>query len=311
MSVSRRSGLGRGLDALIPGTGGGDDPVPSDQVETDSTSELGRVLAVAVDSIRPNTYQPRVRFDQESLDGLAESIREVGVLQPLLVRTAADGGFELIAGERRWRAAQLAGLATVPVIVRPVDDSDSLEQAIVENLHREDLNPLEEAAAFRQLIDEFAYTQEQVAQRVGKSRPAVANHLRLLQLPGEIQTWVRDGQLSAGHARAILSVSDEGSRVSFARGIMSNGWSVRQAEEHARTRQNPDRSSGTTTSKSARPPSAVPVDRPAGVLELEELLSDRLDTRVGVELTAKHGRIIIEFADLDDLERIYRALVDE
>lgn len=309
--MTRRSGLGRGLDTLIP---------PQIATPQDAVSAAGSagesVQAVSIDEIEANHFQPRKRFAEESLEGLAKSVAEVGVLQPIIVRPRPDGGYELIAGERRWRAARLAGLDTIPAIIRRAEDVESLEQAIVENLHREDLNAVEEAAALRQLIDEFRYTQEQVARRVGRSRSAVANSLRLLQLPIEVQGWVRDGQLSAGHGRAILSLPDEARQRAFAARIMAQGLSVRDSEEAARQQlgrdQTPDsppaRQMGEGRGSDERGRSHP--GRPAGVLELERLLSERLSTRVSVEMNAKHGRIVVEFADLNDLERIYRTLID-
>ena len=312
--MSRRSGLGRGLDALIPAGPEGMPEESSTGGAPDHSKSVAAVLSVPITSIVPNTYQPRKKFESESLEQLADSIREIGVLQPLIVRPNEDGTFELVAGERRWRASQIAGLTEVPVIVRRTADAESLEQAIVENLHREDLNSLEEAAALRQLIDEFGYTQEQVARRVGRSRPAVANLLRLLQLPGEIQAWVRDGNISAGHARAILVLNNPDAQVALARRIMTEGLSVREAEELGRARvsgESEQRPGGRNAVTSPSRPTGSGSGRPAGVLELEELLSERLNTRVTVELTAKHGKVVVEFADLDDLERIYRMIIDE
>ena len=224
------------------------------------------------------------------------------MLQPILVRPAGVGGrYELIAGERRWRAARQAGLATVPALVRTADDLGSLEQALVENLHREDLTALEEAAAYQQLVDDFGMTQEQVAERVGRSRPAVANTLRLLQLPPEIQRLVADGALSAGHARALLGVEDRSFQVGLAERAAKEGLTVREVEQAVRARGDGAGGAG-RSSRSAAP------DRPAGLMELEELLSEHLETRVSVTLGARKGKIVVEFADLEDLERIYRSM---
>ncbi len=293
--MTRRSGLGRGLNSLIPG----------ETPEGGSGSESLRELAI--DAIEPNRYQPREHFDEERLNDLAASIREIGVLQPILVRaTEEPDRFELIAGERRWRAARRAGLTTVPAIVREVEDLHALEQALVENLHRQDLNALEEAAAYQQLMEDFGLTQEQVAQRVGRSRSSVANILRLLQLPPTVQRLIGEDRLSAGHAKALVGVRDRVAQERLAQRAVQEGLTVRQVEELARA-------------LTADPPSAVPggggstpkprpAARDAGVLELEELLSEQLSTRVRVELGQRHGKVIIEFADLDDLERIYRAM---
>jgi ParB family chromosome partitioning protein len=283
--MARRSGLGRGLGALIP---------------EESEEQLGAALReVAVDDIAPNPFQPREDFDEAGLAALAESIEQVGVLQPILVRPNPDGGFQIIAGERRWRAAQKAGLASVPALVREVRDVSALEHAIVENLHRQDLNALEEAAAYQQLIDDFGLTQEQLAKRVGRSRPAVANTLRLLGLPPVIQGLLIDGRLAAGHARALLPVEDRERQQALAQQAVDEGWSVRQVEEAVKADSKESTPAGT-------PPGTT---RPAALLELEELLGEHLNTRVSVQMGAKHGRIAIEFADLDDLERLYRLIV--
>jgi ParB family chromosome partitioning protein len=257
---------------------------------------------VPVGQIHPNRRQPRATFDDVSLGELAASIRQLGLLQPVLVREGDEGSYELIAGERRWRAAQQAGLVTIPALVRPVDDASSLEQALVENLHRDDLNALEEAAAYEQLIEEFGLTQEDVARRVGRSRSAVANTLRLLQLPATVQALVVDRSISPGHARALLAETDLEVLELLAKRIVAEGLTVRQVEELVR---------GETAepAEPARPSAArgtpTPTDKPAALLELEQLLADRLETRVRVDLGAKRGRIEIEFADLQDLERIF------
>lgn len=290
--MARRSGLGRGLGALIPDQlDGGDPALAGTGLEGTSLEEL------AVDRIEPNHYQPRVHFEAASLESLAASIDQVGVLQPVIVRPAGDGMYELVAGERRWRAAQQAGLETIPAIVRTVEDVASLEQALVENLHRQDLNPLEEAAAYQQLLEDFGLTQESLAERVGRSRSAVANMLRLLHLSPEIQQYLIEGSLSAGHARALLGVEDEDRRRALADKAVADDLSVRKLEALVRE----DR----PQSAAAPDPGAT---RPAGLLELEQLLAEQLDTRVDVTLGAKRGRITITFADLDDLERIYRVI---
>jgi ParB family chromosome partitioning protein len=300
--VARRSGLGKGLGALIPTDETGDEPAV----------EGGLLREVPVRAVVANQRQPRQRFDDESLAELAASITELGVLQPILVREADAGTYELIAGERRWRASQLAGLTTVPAVVRPADDVGSLEQALVENLHRDDLNPLEEAAAYQQLVDEFDFTQEQVASRVGKSRSAVANTVRLLQLPAPVQAMVADGQLSAGHARALLATRDLRFQKELAVRAAAEGLTVRQVEEAVRTRfggEVPDEDGAHRSSDgAAAAPSPVGRTRPAALLELEQLLSDHLETRVRVHMGAKKGKVEVEFADIEDLERIYNAM---
>lgn len=286
--MARRSGLGRGLGALIP---------------TEVSGEKGSaLLEVPVSAIRPNANQPRSNFEEESLAALTASVREVGILQPVLVRATGEDAFELIAGERRWRAAKRAGLQVIPAIVRDVTDMHSVEAALVENLHRQDLNPLEEAGAYQQLIEDFGLTHEQLSVRVGKSRAAITNTLRLFQLPPSVQKLVGEGQLSSGHARALLGTPDRSFQEALARRAVAEQLSVRAVEDAVRERNElgagPER---------AKKQSKL---RPPGILELEELLSDHLDTRVNVNLGAKRGRVVIEFATLEDLERIYRAMTE-
>ena len=288
MSTTRRSGLGKGLGSLIP---------------ADVEGDAGSFRDVGVDEVVPNRYQPRDHFDEEMLSSLAASIAEVGVIQPIVVR-AVDEGYELIAGERRWRAAKRAGLPSIPAIIRESDDLSSLETAVVENLHRQDLNALEEAAAYQQLIEDFAFTQEQVATRVGRSRSAVANTIRLLQLPAAVQRLVIEGQLSAGHARALLATPDRTQQETIARRIVDERLTVRDVEELLR-----DDDDATELSSSPVPtPESVGETTDPGVLELEELLAARLETRVKVQLGKGPGRLVVDFADLDDLERIYRVI---
>ena len=291
-----RRGLGKGLGALIPGD------LSTDR--NDGTN--GGVREVPITQVEPNQFQPRSHFDEEALTGLTASIRELGVLQPILVRRLANDRYELIAGERRWRAAKRAGLQLMPVIVREVTDTLSLQQALVENLHRDDLNPLEEAAAYQQLVEEFGLTQEEVAQRVGKSRSAVANLLRLFQLPPQVQKLVAEGKLSAGHAKVLLSTPDRVFQEALARRIAAEGLTVRDTEEAVRQRNEtpPEPSESPSEPGAARTPKL----RAPGLLELEHLLSDQLDTRVKVDMGPKRGKVVIEFADLEDLERIYRAM---
>jgi ParB family chromosome partitioning protein len=305
--VSRPSGLGRGLGALIPNR----------LIEED----VGSLRELPVNAIDPNPLQPRRYFEEDSLNALSESIRELGVLQPVLVRPAdrADGDadeprYELIAGERRWRAAKRAGLTTILAIVRPVEAMGSLEQALVENLHREDLNPLEEAAAYQQLIEDFDLTQDQVARRVGRSRSAVANTLRLFQLSPAIQRMVGERRLSAGHARALLGTPDRSFQDALAQRICQEGLSVRQAEDAVRRRAELESKlsmvdDAVATERPPSAPEATPLPDVA-LLELQGLLADYLDTKVQVALGQGRGRITIDFADLADLERIYRLMAD-
>jgi ParB family chromosome partitioning protein len=236
---------------------------------------------------------------------LTASIREVGVLQPVLVRALGDDVYELVAGERRWRGARRAGLPTIPAIVRDASESHSVEEALIENLHREDLNPLEEAGAYQQLIEDFGLTHEQLSVRVGKSRVSITNTLRLFQLPPSVQKLMSEGQLTAGHARALLGTPDRSFQEALARRVVSEQLSVRAVEEAVRTRNelgpSPAPAAGSPPSAKLRPP---------GVLELEELLSAHLDTRVSVNLGSRKGRVVIEFGSLEDLERIYRVMTD-
>jgi ParB family chromosome partitioning protein len=276
------------------------------------------VLAeIPTSEVVPNPHQPRVHFDEETLGELAASIAQLGVIQPILVRVV-DGRYQLIAGERRWRAAQRAGLPTIPAVVRTSDDVSAVEQALVENLHRQDLTPLEEAAAYQQLLEDFSLTHDEVAKRVGKSRSAITNTLRLLGLPPAVQHLLADGKLSAGHARALLGTPDRALQERLARSAVSEGWSVRTVEEAVRN------GGVLPTAPAPTPaprPAPAPVDgsgltdatrlRPPGLLELEQLLADALDTRVGVQMSAKRGKVTIDFADLEDLERIYRLIIGE
>jgi ParB family chromosome partitioning protein len=268
------------------------------------------LVEIPVGDLSPNPNQPRVHFDEESLSDLAASIREIGVLQPLLVRQLADGSYQLIAGERRWRAAQRAGLATVPAVVKTTDDMSSVEQALVENLHRQDLAPLEEAGAYQQLIDDFSLTHDDVAKRVGKSRSSITNSLRLLALPAAIQAFLADGKLSAGHAKALLGTPDRAFQEQLARRAAAEGWSVRAIEEAIRDRGGEGATAvvkpGKTDDGSTSGGRTVTKLPPAGLLELENQISEYLSTRVSVKMNSnKKGSVTIEFAGLDDLERLY------
>lgn len=302
--VARRAGLGRGLSSLIPqgevGTG-------------DSYYQ-----EVAISSISPNPFQPRRHFDEEALGYLAASISSIGVLQPVLVRSNGNGDYHLIAGERRWRAAKRAGLLVIPALIQDVDDLAALERAVVENLHRADLNPLEEASAYQQLIEDFSLTHEDVARRVGKSRVSITNALRLLQLPAAVQALIAGGQITSGHARALLGSRDRVLQEQLAELVVDSGLTVREIEDRVRE----TKSDGLELNGSSLPSEGVTAGRtpsdlvgrpmkPAGVLELEVLLAEGLQTRVSVDLRSKGrsegalgGRVVIDFGDLDDLERI-------
>lgn len=308
MPVSRRSGLGKGLGSLIPAS------------EVSGDGQAASFAEVPTASVSPNPHQPRVHFAEEGLVELAASISEMGVLQPILVRPLDSGEYELIAGERRWRAAQRAGLTTIPAIIRLTDDLSSVEQALVENLHRQDLTALEEAAAYQQLIEDFELTHDQVATRVGKSRSAITNMIRLLGLPPAVQSLLADGQLSAGHARALLGTPDRARQIALAQAAVSEGWTVRATEQAVRGDDPAGAENATATPDSGgsgiggggaidgaglTPATQL---RPPGLLELEKLLEERLDTRVAVTMGAKRGRVAIDFADLEDLERIYRLM---
>jgi ParB family chromosome partitioning protein len=299
--VARRPGLGKGLDALIP-SGLSDSG-------SNRAARGASLVEIPVGDLSPNPNQPRVHFDEESLSDLSASIREIGVLQPLLVRQLADGSYQLIAGERRWRAAQRAGLATVPAVVKTTDDMSSVEQALVENLHRQDLAPLEEAGAYQQLIDDFSLTHDDVAKRVGKSRSSITNSLRLLALPAAIQAFLADGKLSAGHAKALLGTPDRAFQEQLARRAATEGWSVRAIEEAIRDRGGEGSIAVVVPGKTDDGSTVVGTVTklpPAGLLELEGQISEHLNTRVSVKMNSnKKGSVTIEFAGLDDLERLY------
>ena len=258
---------------------------------------------VAVDSITPNPRQPRRAFDDESLDELAASITEVGLLQPVVVRSLGGSRYELVMGERRWRACQRAGLDYIPAIVRETRDTDMLRDALMENLHRQQLDPLEEAAAYQQLLDDFGATHEQLAQKIGRSRPHISNTLRLLNLPPGVQKRVAAGVLSAGHARALLSLDDPQAQERLAQRIVAEGLSVRAVEEIvAIGDDNP--------AKMPRKPAVSKPVAPA-LRHLADRLSDLFETRVKVELGRNKGKIVVEFASIDDLERIVKAMSPE
>jgi len=283
--AARKSGLGRGLDSLIP-------------VEHPSVG----FAELELSDISPNPQQPRMRFDDDALGELAASIREVGVLQPVVVRPGdTDGEYFLIAGERRLRAAEMAGLAAIPAVIRePESDERHLTEALIENVQRKDLSPLEEAAAYRNLMEDFGMTHEQVAGRVGKSRSAVTNTIRLLQLPPAIQGMLEREELSAGHARALLALEDEAYAVHIAERVVAEGWPVRKVEEAVKSRAIPDE----------EPHRRMPVMRPAAIIELEERLSERLATKVKITTRGDGGRMVIRYGSLEDLERIYRQLFE-
>ncbi|MBT94952.1 MAG: chromosome partitioning protein ParB [Acidimicrobiaceae bacterium] len=280
-----KSGLGKGLGALIPSE--------SSNQEQSFYSETTGYQEVPIGSISVNPYQPRDVFDEEALNSLSLSIRELGVLQPVLVRRKTADSFELIAGERRWRAAKRAGLEKIPSIVRDIEDLAALEHALVENLHRQDLGPLEEAAAYQQLIEDFQLSQDLVAKRVGKSRSTITNSLRLLQLPSSVQSFLLDGSITAGHARALLGLDSRQDQDQVASRIVEENLTVRDVEKIVREGVNPQK----------RTPKRSKV-KSVSELEVEKILSETLSTRVGVTIGSRKGKIIIDFANEDDLTRI-------
>ena len=308
--AQQRRGLGRGLGALIPA---GQGPLPSTSTvgampSHDHDSTGGGVTGayfeeVLIGAVTPNPRQPRQNFDEEAIAELALSVREVGLLQPIVVRKIMPGHYELVMGERRWRAAQQAGLDRVPAIVRDTADTDMLRDALIENLHREQLNPLEEAAAYQQLLDDFGATHEELAGRVGRSRPHISNTIRLLNLPAGVQKRVAAGVLSAGHARALLTAADPAYQERLAHRIVAEGLSVRAVEEIVAV------GDGSAAKPERRPAAKKPVA--PGLRELSDRLSDLFETRVKVELGKRKGKIVVEFASIDDLERIVTAMSPE
>jgi ParB family transcriptional regulator, chromosome partitioning protein len=287
--MSKRGGLGRGLSALIPGA-------------PEAGEASSGLLEVPANAISPNPKQPRSRFDDATLAELAASIREVGILQPIVVRKTGQG-YEVVTGERRLRAAKLAGLATVPVVLRDSDDSDLLREALIENIHREDLNPIELGEAFRQLLDELGLKQEELADRVGVSRSHIANTIRLLALPLEVQQLLTDERISAGHARALLALGDADAITSLSLRIAAEDLSVRDTEEIVRRFiEAPTEPAAKKATRAAEP------DDPS-LAEVEEILSEQLATRVVIRMGRKRGQVVIDFGSADDLERIVSEIV--
>jgi ParB/RepB/Spo0J family partition protein len=302
----QRRGLGKGLGALIP-TG----PVPGSEPvggfpESAPLAEVNgaRFAELPVKSISPNARQPRQQFDEEALEELAASIGIVGLLQPVVVREVGPERYELIMGERRWRASQVAGLDSIPAIVRETSDTDMLRDALIENLHRQQLNALEEAAAYQQLLDDFGATHEQLATRIGRSRPHISNTLRLLNLPPAVQKRVAAGVLSAGHARALLSLDSTEAQEHLALRVNAEGLSVRAVEEIIATRDAEPKGSAPRKVGTRKP--VQPVLR-----ELADRLSDRYETKVSVDQGKRKGKIVVEFASIDDLERIIKVMAPD
>jgi ParB family chromosome partitioning protein len=295
-AANKQTGLGRGLGELFQRTVAepGDKTGRAKTTGSATLADDSYLAELDVSAIAPNPEQPRTVFDPDQLAELAASIQEVGVLQPIVVRPLGGERYELVMGERRWRAAQQAGLRVIPAIVRETDESDRLRDALIENIHRVQLNPLEEAAAYQQLLTDFGITQEELASRLKKSRPQISNTMRLLKLPGTVQRRVAAGVLSAGHARALLGLDDPARMEKLAQRIVAEGLSVRATEELIALGD-----AETTARRAAKPRRTdARADEVAGVL------ADRLDTRVRVQLGTSKGRLVIEFADLDDLDRI-------
>ena len=289
---SRKGGLGRGLDALIPTS------VMPTEIKTQSGVLTANRDEIDVNNISANPKQPRTVFDEDQLTELALSIKEVGLLQPPVVRSIGDGKYQLIMGERRFRAAKLAGLKSIPVIVRQTSDDQLLREALIENIHRSQLNPLEEGAAYQQLLNDFSYTHDELAVKLSKSRPAITNTMRLLNLPPSVQRKVAAGVISAGHARALLSLTDEKEIENLANRIVAEGLTVRAVEEIVATGGAKVKGGSVRSGKILAPK----------LKEISEQLSDHLDTRVNVELGKQKGKIVIEFATIEDLERINKVI---
>jgi ParB family transcriptional regulator, chromosome partitioning protein len=279
--IEKRPALGRGLSALIP-----DAPVTAPE----------RALDVDTDLLRPNKFQPRTHIDDQRIDDLSRSIRSNGIIQPIIVRRV-DGGYEIVAGERRWRAAQRVGLLKVPVVVRDIPEDQLLAVALIENIQREDLNPIEEAHAYRRLADDFHLTQEQIADAVGKDRSSIANYVRLLRLPQEVRANLASGALSMGHARALLGIADEARQLQLSRDIVASSLSVRETEALIRKAQQP-------------PPSKPEPVKDVHTRAAEDRLRIALGTRVRILRKGKGGRLEIEFTNEDELQRIFEQLTD-
>jgi ParB family chromosome partitioning protein len=280
------------LSALIPGA-------------PEAGEAAAGLMEVPVNAVAPNPKQPRTRFDDETIATLAASIREVGILQPLVVRRAGDGRYELIAGERRLRAAKAAGLASVPIVLRDSEDADLLREALIENIHREDLNPIEQAEAFKALLGELGLKQEELADRVGVSRSHIANTIRLLALPLDVQQLLADEKITAGHARAVLSLGDKEAMTSLATRIAAEDLSVRQTEDVVRRFLEVPQA----TEDKKRVAESITAKPDANLAEVEEILSEQLATRVSIQMGAKRGKVVIEFGSPDDLERIVSEII--
>jgi len=306
-SKQRPGGLGRGLGELFVRTDG-ENPA-SNAIDiavgfhpSEPIADGSYFAEIPVDRITPNPNQPRQNFDDEALDELAASVGEVGLLQPIVVREGGQDAYELVMGERRWRAHQRAGIATIPAIVRATDDGNMLRDALLENLHRVQLNPLEEAAAYQQMIDDFGLTQDELAERIKRSRPHISNTIRLLKLPATVQRRVAAGVLSAGHARALLGLDDPAAQERLAIRIVAEGLSVRATEEAVALAQHP-------TDKPARRREALPEPLDERSIEAEQALSEHLETSVHIHPGRPHNTIVIDYADAIDLDRLVGLIV--
>lgn len=306
--MSKTSSGGRGLKNLV-----------SASSMAVLAGEQTRLVEIALDDIVPNPHQPRQHFDEEGLVELAASIREMGVLQPVLVQPADENGkYQLVAGERRWRASRRAGKTTIPALVKRIDEVASMEQALVENIQRRDLNAYEEALAYQQLIEDFQLTHEQLGQRLGKNRATISNTLRILQLPASVQTLINDGSLLVSHAKILLKTPDRSLQEALAKSAAAEGWSVKMLDDAVSGRHDEPGAEDPTTDEPTPPttggrtdpkdPPSPPALRPAGLLELEQLLETHLSTRVSISMGTAKGKVVIEFADLEDLERIYHQM---
>ena len=289
---TRKGGLGRGLDALIPTS------VMPTEIKTQSGVVTANRDEIDVNNISANPKQPRTVFDEDQLTELALSIKEVGLLQPPVVRSIGNGKYQLIMGERRYRAAKLAGLTSIPVIIRQTNDDQLLKEALIENIHRSQLNPLEEGAAYQQLLNDFGYTHDELANKLSKSRPVITNTMRLLNLPASVQRKVAAGVISAGHARALLSLTDQSEIENLANKIVAEGLTVRSVEEIVASGGAKVASGSIKRGKIIAPK----------IKQISDQLSDQLDTRVNIELGKKKGKIVIEFAAMEDLERIHQII---
>lgn len=304
-AAKKTKGLGRGLDALFgdlevdTGSAGDESPAErkssGDKVEKNDSKGSDGISYISINDIKPNTNQPRKTFDEEKLDELAASIKAHGLIQPIVLRNIRNG-YEIVAGERRWRAARKIGIKEVPCIIRELTDEENMLLAIIENMQREDLDPIEEAEGISQMMDTYGLTQEQVSRSVGKSRPYIANALRLLKLPERVRRLVSDGSLSAGHARAIVSAGSETRQIEIAEAVVKNGLSVRQTEKMAQEKKTPKRSAARAKQKDA------------DVRRVEEDLKEVLGTKVNLSRQGRKGRIEIEFYSSEDLERLIELL---